>query len=113
MQADLSLCQSHIPYCWKSLVAAHIFVFFINLQIEELIEQWDQKGQPVVGVIIEPIQAEGGDKFASPEFFQQLRNITNKVSLLSCFIVQCISFITPHYCKIGNFREKFIFANSV
>ena len=24
-QADLSLCWSHIPYCWKSHVAAHVF----------------------------------------------------------------------------------------
>ena len=86
----------------------HIFVFSINLQIEELIEQWDQKGQPVVGIIIEPIQAEGGDKFASPEFFQQLRNITNKVSLFNCYNVQCILFITPHYCKFENFHENFI-----
>ena len=33
----------------------------------------------MVGVIIEPIQAEGGDKFASADFFQGLRDITNKV----------------------------------
>lgn len=44
----------------------------------DLLEQWSKKGRPVVGVIIEPIQAEGGDKFASAEFFQGLRDITNK-----------------------------------
>ena len=37
----------------------------------------------MVGVIIEPVQAEGGDKFASADFFQRLRDITNKVLLLS------------------------------
>lgn len=47
-------------------------------QIEDLIEQWNKKGKPVVGLIIEPVQAEGGDKFASADFFQQLRDITNK-----------------------------------
>ena len=35
-----------------------------------------------MGVIIEPIQAEGGDKFASADFFQELRDITNKVRTL-------------------------------
>ena len=26
MQADLSHCWSHIPHCWKSHVAAHVYV---------------------------------------------------------------------------------------
>lgn len=30
-------------------------------------------------MIIEPIQAEGGDNHASPEFFQELQRITRKV----------------------------------
>lgn len=34
---------------------------------------------PVAGVIAEPIQAEGGDNHASPEFFQELQRITKKV----------------------------------
>lgn len=33
---------------------------------------------PVAGVIIEPIQAEGGDNHASPKFFQQLQRLTQK-----------------------------------
>lgn len=52
-------------------------------QIEDLIDRWNKKGKPVVGVIIEPVQAEGGDKFASADFFQKLRDLTNKVLLLS------------------------------
>ena len=45
----------------------------------------------MVGVIIEPVQAEGGDKFASADFFQRLRDITNKVLLLSNINVENIN----------------------
>nr|XP_034171954.1 4-aminobutyrate aminotransferase, mitochondrial isoform X1 [Osmia lignaria] len=48
-------------------------------EIEELFEKYKtEKKIPVAGVIIEPIQAEGGDNHASPEFFQQLQQITKK-----------------------------------
>lgn len=48
-------------------------------EVEELIEKYKtEKKVPVAGVIIEPIQAEGGDNHASPEFFQELRRITSK-----------------------------------
>lgn len=33
---------------------------------------------PVAGVIIEPIQSEGGDHEASPEFFQKLQKLCKK-----------------------------------
>lgn len=46
-------------------------------QVEELIERWETKS-PVAGLIIEPIQAEGGDRHASDEFFRQLRSIATK-----------------------------------
>lgn len=49
-------------------------------QVEELFEKYkNQKKIPVAGVIIEPIQAEGGDNHASPEFFQELQRMTRKV----------------------------------
>ena len=48
--------------------------------MEDLIDQWSKKGHPVAGIIVEPIQAEGGDNFASADFFQGLRDLTNKVS---------------------------------
>lgn len=32
-------------------------------------------------MIVEPIQAEGGDNHASPEFFQELQRITKKVTI--------------------------------
>jgi hypothetical protein len=38
-----------------------------------LIESWRKRNRPVVGIITEPIQAEGGDNFALPEFFQGLQ----------------------------------------
>lgn len=33
---------------------------------------------PVAGLIVEPIQSEGGDNHASPAFFQGLRDVTQK-----------------------------------
>lgn len=38
-------------------------------------------------MIVEPIQSEGGDNFASAEFFQGLRDITNRVSVHVCLMV--------------------------
>uniref|UniRef100_A0A1B0BZA6 (S)-3-amino-2-methylpropionate transaminase n=1 Tax=Glossina palpalis gambiensis TaxID=67801 RepID=A0A1B0BZA6_9MUSC len=53
-------------------------------QVEELIEAYSKKDRPVAGIVVEPIQSEGGDNHASPEFFQQLQYITKKydISLL-------------------------------
>ncbi|XP_018567514.1 4-aminobutyrate aminotransferase, mitochondrial-like [Anoplophora glabripennis] len=47
-------------------------------EVEDLIEKYEKKDNPVAGVIIEPIQSEGGDNEASPEFFQQLQKICKK-----------------------------------
>ncbi|KAJ8251117.1 hypothetical protein GJAV_G00217470 [Gymnothorax javanicus] len=47
-------------------------------ETEDLIVKWRQKGKPVAGIVIEPIQAEGGDNHASPDFFRRLRNIARK-----------------------------------
>uniref|UniRef100_A0A1L8E2E4 (S)-3-amino-2-methylpropionate transaminase n=1 Tax=Nyssomyia neivai TaxID=330878 RepID=A0A1L8E2E4_9DIPT len=44
-------------------------------QVEDLIGQWAKKGNPVAGIVVEPIQSEGGDNEASPEFFQGLQKI--------------------------------------
>lgn len=48
-------------------------------QAEDLIVKWNQKGRHVAGVVIEPIQAEGGDNHASFDFYRKLRGITKKV----------------------------------
>nr|XP_039270060.1 4-aminobutyrate aminotransferase, mitochondrial-like [Styela clava] len=45
--------------------------------VESKIEMWKSKA-PVAGLIIEPIQAEGGDRHASDDFFRQLRAIAQK-----------------------------------
>jgi 4-aminobutyrate aminotransferase-like enzyme len=37
---------------------------------------------PVAGVIVEPIQSEGGDNHASPAFFQRLRALTKKNNII-------------------------------
>jgi len=47
--------------------------------VEELIEKWEKKGNPVAGIVVEPIQSEGGDNHASPYFFQKLQKIAKKV----------------------------------
>uniref|UniRef100_A0A8D3EBG9 4-aminobutyrate aminotransferase, mitochondrial n=1 Tax=Scophthalmus maximus TaxID=52904 RepID=A0A8D3EBG9_SCOMX len=47
-------------------------------EVEDLIVKWRQKGMPVAGIVVEPIQAEGGDNHASSNFFKSLRNIASK-----------------------------------
>lgn len=47
-------------------------------EVEGLIEAYKQKGIPVAGIIVEPIQSEGGDNEASPEFFQNLQKIAKR-----------------------------------
>lgn len=49
--------------------------------VEDLIDQWKKKGNDVAGIIVEPIQAEGGDNEASPEFFQGLQKVAKKKSV--------------------------------
>ncbi|XP_045213587.2 4-aminobutyrate aminotransferase, mitochondrial-like [Mercenaria mercenaria] len=50
-------------------------------EVEDKIEEYNKKDKPVAGIIVEPVQCEGGDNFASAEFFQGLRDITNKRGL--------------------------------
>lgn len=44
-------------------------------KVEQLIKSWHC---PVAGLIVEPIQSEGGDNHASTAFFQGLRDVTKK-----------------------------------
>ncbi|XP_017880812.1 4-aminobutyrate aminotransferase, mitochondrial-like [Ceratina calcarata] len=49
-------------------------------KVEDLIEQ-SEKGEnpmPVAGIIVEAIQCEGGDRHASPDFFQSLQDIAKR-----------------------------------
>ncbi|XP_076458220.1 4-aminobutyrate aminotransferase, mitochondrial-like [Babylonia areolata] len=47
-------------------------------EVEDLMELYRKKDYPVVGIICEPVQAEGGDNHASPAFFQGLQDIAAK-----------------------------------
>lgn len=49
------------------------------VETERLIESWHS---PPAAIIVEPIQAEGGDNHASPGFFRGLRDITRKHQIL-------------------------------
>ncbi|GAA5934965.1 4-aminobutyrate transaminase [Sporobolomyces koalae] len=47
-------------------------------EVEECIIEWAKKGKNVAALIVEPIQSEGGDNHASPNFFKALRTITRE-----------------------------------
>lgn len=47
--------------------------------VDDILKSWSI---PVAGVLIEPIQSEGGDNHASKEFFQGLRDLTLKYGTL-------------------------------
>ncbi|CAO2648190.1 Nn.00g074570.m01.CDS01 [Neocucurbitaria sp. VM-36] len=51
-------------------------------ETERLIKEWHH---PPAAVIVEPIQSEGGDNHATPNFFRGLRELTKKLNVL--FIV--------------------------
>ncbi|ELU05560.1 hypothetical protein CAPTEDRAFT_228193 [Capitella teleta] len=44
-------------------------------KVEDLIKEYNGRGTEVAGLITEPIQSEGGDHYASPEFFKGLQRI--------------------------------------
>lgn len=55
-----------------------------------MIDKFEKRGTPVAGIIIEPIQGEGGDNFASAEFFQSLQDLTEEVQINNVVItVKC------------------------
>ncbi|CEI68460.1 4-aminobutyrate aminotransferase [Fusarium venenatum] len=48
-------------------------------EVEHLIKSWHH---PPCAVVVEPVQSEGGDNHASPDFFRKLRNLTKKHNIL-------------------------------
>ena len=58
-------------------------------EVQDLIDEYERKGMPVAGLIIEPIQGEGGDNHGSIQFFQQLRKLCSKNGV--AFIVDEVS----------------------
>jgi len=51
----------------------------VVIQVRRLMAEYNGRGTPVAGVIVEPIQGEGGDNYASPEFFRGLQQICREV----------------------------------
>lgn len=47
-------------------------------EVEDLIVKWNKAENFVAGIVVEPIQSEGGDNEASPEFFQGLQRVGKK-----------------------------------
>ncbi|XP_054432873.1 4-aminobutyrate aminotransferase, mitochondrial-like [Pteronotus mesoamericanus] len=47
-------------------------------KVEDLIVKYQKKKRTVAGIIVEPIQSEGGDNHASDDFFRKLRDISRK-----------------------------------
>ncbi|KAK9334121.1 aminotransferase class-III-domain-containing protein [Lipomyces starkeyi] len=47
--------------------------------LETILQEWKSR---ISAVVVEPIQAEGGDNHATPYFFQQLRKLTKQHSVL-------------------------------
>ncbi|XP_078690933.1 4-aminobutyrate aminotransferase, mitochondrial-like [Branchiostoma floridae x Branchiostoma belcheri] len=47
-------------------------------QVHALFREYNSRGRPVCGVVVEPVQAEGGDNHASPGFFRELRAIARE-----------------------------------
>lgn len=47
-------------------------------KVRDLVHTWNRKGRPVVGIVCESVQCEGGDNFASPAFFQGLQDIARE-----------------------------------
>lgn len=50
--------------------------------VEELFHEYAKKGVPVAGLVVEPIQAEGGDRHASDDFFRKLYALAAKNDVL-------------------------------
>ncbi|VTJ53740.1 Hypothetical predicted protein [Marmota monax] len=60
-------------------------------EVEDLIVKYRKKKKTVAGVIVEPIQSEGGDNHASDDFFRKLRDIARKVPVCRTFTVSVLS----------------------
>ncbi|XP_063378091.1 4-aminobutyrate aminotransferase, mitochondrial-like [Cydia fagiglandana] len=50
-------------------------------QIARIIEEREKSSKPVAGIVVEPIQSEGGDHEASPAFFQSLQQICKRTGV--------------------------------
>ena len=53
--------------------------FHFLFQLRNTIKETNDRGIHAAGVIVEPIQAEGGDNHASPAFFRGVQEICKEV----------------------------------
>lgn len=67
-------------------------------EIHTLIDEYGKKGIPVAGLIIEPIQGEGGDNHGSEHFFRGLRKLTKDSGV--AFIVDEVIICIHSYIDI-------------
>lgn len=80
------------------------------MQVERIIEDQEEAGKIVAGIVVEPVQGEGGDNWASPSFFRQLQYICKKVSifvvlfdlLVSCLMTDAVWLFSLVYLAILN-----------
>jgi hypothetical protein len=59
------------------------------LQVQTIINEYNAKDHPVSCIIVEPVQSEGGDNHASPEFFRGLQKICKSLGM--AFIIDEVS----------------------
>ena len=69
--------------------------------VEEHIENQTKLGAPVAGMIVEPIQAEGGDYHGSKEFFQ-VNYISFSILLLKNGFILLFPFCNNVKCFISS-----------
>ena len=71
--------------------------------VEELIEKQAKLGIPVAGMMVEPIQAEGGDYHGSKEFFQVSDMVEERAFAVELVILKLTSgsiyLLLPLFCR--------------
>nr|CAB3219606.1 4-aminobutyrate aminotransferase, mitochondrial-like [Phallusia mammillata] len=73
---------------------------------EDLVEQWKTKA-PVAGLIIEPVQAEGGDFHASGDYFRKLKKMTERQGIaFICDEVQTGMAVTGRWWAHEHFEME-------
>ena len=80
MKSYRTVQKNNIPDPFVMNIEFRTQSFSVLDQIEELFHEYKSKQNPVLGVIIEPIQSEGGDYHGSPTFFQRLQKLTKQVN---------------------------------
>lgn len=70
-------------------------------QVRSIIHQRREEGRPVAGMIIEPVQAEGGDRSATDDFYRNLRQLALDEG------VSDIKFISYELYHINNDLNEF------